>query len=143
MQLGMIGLGRMGGNMTIRLERAGHDVKTYDPVVDATAGTLEELRDQLDPPRAFWMMVPAGDITENTFQELLDLAEPGDAIVDGGNSNCRDSQRRQAEAQQRKLDFLDVGVSGGVWGLEVGYCLMAGGDDHAAERLEPIFTALA
>jgi 6-phosphogluconate dehydrogenase len=143
MQLGMIGLGRMGGNMTLRLEQAGHEVRTYDPRVESTAATLEELRDQLDAPRAFWMMVPAGEITEATFRDLLELAEPGDAIVDGGNSNFRDSQRRQAEAQQRKLDYLDVGVSGGVWGLEVGYCLMAGGDEHAAQRLEPIFTALA
>ena len=93
MQLGMIGLGRMGGNMTTRLTAAGHDVKTYDPGVDSTAATLEELRDQLDAPRAFWMMVPAGKITEDTFQELLALAEAGDTIVDGGNSNFRDSQR--------------------------------------------------
>jgi 6-phosphogluconate dehydrogenase len=143
MQLGMIGLGRMGGNMTSRLERAGHEVRTYDPGVASTAGSLAELRDQLDPPRAFWMMVPSGAITEATFQELLPLAEAGDAIVDGGNSNFRDSQRRAAEAAERGVDFLDAGVSGGVWGLELGYCLMAGGDDAAAARLEPIFTALA
>ena len=83
MQLGMIGLGRMGGNMTKRLEEHGHDVKTYDPGVDSTAATLEELRDQLDSPRSFWMMVPAGEITEQTFQTLIGLAEPGDVIVDG------------------------------------------------------------
>jgi 6-phosphogluconate dehydrogenase len=143
MQLGMIGLGRMGGNMTKRLEEHGHEVKTYDPSVQSTAETLAELRDQLDAPRAFWMMVPAGAITEETFTQLLDLASPGDTIVDGGNSNFRDSQRRCAVAAERGIDFVDVGVSGGVWGLEVGYCLMAGGDAAAAKRLEPLFTALA
>jgi 6-phosphogluconate dehydrogenase len=143
MQLGMIGLGRMGGNMAKRLDEGGHDVKTYDPKVDSTAGTLTDLRDQLDAPRAFWMMVPAGEITERTFQELLGLAAPGDTIVDGGNSNFRDSQRRHADAAARGIHFVDVGVSGGIWGLEVGYCLMAGGDDEAVDRLEAIFTTLA
>jgi 6-phosphogluconate dehydrogenase len=143
MHLGMIGLGRMGGNMTTRLERAGHEVRTYDPQVESTASSLAELRDQLVPPRAFWLMVPAGHVTESSFRDLLDLAEPGDAIVDGGNSNFRDSQRRHGEAAARGIDFLDVGVSGGVWGLDAGYCLMAGGPATAAERLEPIFTALA
>jgi len=143
MQLGMIGLGRMGGNMTKRLTGAGHDLKTFDPQVAATASTLAELRDQLDAPRAFWMMVPAGKITEGTFQELLTLAEPGDTIVDGGNSNFRDSQRRYGEAKERGIHFLDAGVSGGVWGLENGYCLMVGGDAEAVARLEPVFLALA
>src|SRR3954452_20485114 len=115
MQLGMIGLGRMGGNMTIRLERAGHDVKTYDPVVDSTAGSLEELRDQLEAPRVFWMMVPAGKITDDTFAKLLEVGGAGDVIVDGGNSNFRDSQRRAAEAQQHGLHFVDCGTSGGIW----------------------------
>jgi 6-phosphogluconate dehydrogenase len=142
-QLGMIGLGRMGGNMTTRLADAGHDVRTYDPGVESTAGTLAELRDQLRAPRAFWMMVPAGEITESTFRELLGLAAPGDTIVDGGNSNFRDSQRRHGEAAERGISFVDVGVSGGVWGLEAGYCLMAGGDEQAAARLEPIFGSLA
>ena len=143
MQLGMIGLGRMGGNMTTRLEQDGHDVKTYDPGVASTASTLGELRDQLATPRAFWMMVPAGPVTEGTFQELLGLAEPGDTIVDGGNSNFHDSQRRFAEAAARGIHFVDVGVSGGVWGLKEGYCLMAGGDDDAVELLEPAFLSLA
>jgi 6-phosphogluconate dehydrogenase len=143
MQLGMIGLGRMGGNMTKRLEQSGHDVKTYDPGVDSTASSLAELRDQLDAPRAFWLMVPAGKITEDTFQELLGVADQGDTIVDGGNSNFRDSQRRHDEAAARGLFFVDVGVSGGVWGLDVGYCLMAGGADEPVTRLEPVFTALA
>jgi 6-phosphogluconate dehydrogenase len=143
MQLGMIGLGRMGGNMTKRLEQGGHQVLTYDPQVESTAATLAELRDQLDPPRAFWMMVPAGAVTESTFQQLLELASPGDAIVDGGNSNFHDSQRRHAEAAARGIHFVDVGVSGGVWGLEVGYCLMAGGDPEPVARLEPVLLTLA
>ena len=126
MQLGMIGLGRMGGNMARRLEERGHDLKTYDPGVDSTAETLEQLRDQLAEPRSFWMMVPAGKVTEDTFQTLLGLAAPGDVIVDGGNSNFHDSQRRCAAAKQSGVGFVDVGVSGGVWGLADGYCLMAG-----------------
>ncbi|HZQ04396.1 MAG TPA: decarboxylating 6-phosphogluconate dehydrogenase [Gaiellaceae bacterium] len=143
MQLGMIGLGRMGGNMTARLEQAGHDLRTYDPNVPSTAGSLEELRDQLDAPRAFWMMVRAGQITDDTFHALLELADPGDTIVDGGNSNFRDSQRRYAEAQERGVHFVDAGVSGGIWGLKAGYCLMVGGDDEPVSRLEPIFVDLA
>jgi 6-phosphogluconate dehydrogenase len=143
MKLGMIGLGRMGGNMTERLRRAGHDVLTYDPGVDSTADSLEELRDALDAPRAFWMMVPAGDVTENTFQQLLQLAEPGDVIVDGGNSNFRDSQRRYGEAKVRQIHFCDAGVSGGVWGLDNGYCLMVGGADEPVALLEPVFRDLA
>jgi 6-phosphogluconate dehydrogenase len=139
----MIGLGRMGSNMTARLERDGHDVKTYDPGVPSTAETLEELRDQLDAPRAFWMMVPAGKITEDTFQSLLGLAGPGDAIVDGGNSNFRDSQRRNSEAGAKGIHFVDVGVSGGIWGLKEGYCLMAGGEEEPVGRLEPVFLSLA
>jgi len=139
----MIGLGRMGGNMAERLREHGHDVKTYDPKVESTASTLADLRDQLAPPRTFWMMVPAGKITEDTFQQLLGLAEPGDVIVDGGNSNFRDSQRRYREARERGLSFVDAGVSGGVWGLSVGYCLMVGGDDDAVAQVEPVFHDLA
>jgi 6-phosphogluconate dehydrogenase len=142
-QLGMIGLGRMGSNMTARLERDGHDVRTYDPGVPSTADTLEELRSQLEAPRAFWMMVPAGKITEDTFQSLLGLAEAGDTIVDGGNSNFRDSQRRHAAAATQGIHFVDVGVSGGIWGLKEGYCLMAGGEDEPVGRLEPVFLSLA
>src|SRR5438067_6962805 len=143
MQLGMIGLGRMGGNMVTRLEQAGHDLKTYARSGGGTASSLEELRDQLDAPRAFWMMVPAGDPTEDVFRTLLELADAGDTIVDGGNSNFRDSQRRYAEAREHGIQFVDAGVSGGVWGLKLGYCLMVGGDDDAVARLEPVFTALA
>ncbi len=143
MQLGMIGLGRMGSNMTARLDDDGHDVKTYDPNVPSTAGTIEELCDQLEAPRAFWLMIPAGKITEDAFQELLRVAGPGDTIVDGGNSNFRDSQRRHGAAAAAGLHFVDVGVSGGIWGLKEGYCLMAGGEDEPVSRLEPVFLSLA
>jgi 6-phosphogluconate dehydrogenase len=139
----MIGLGRMGSGMTKRLEEAGHEVQTYDPNVESTAGSLAELAEQLEPPRHTWMMVPAGDITEQTFQELLEVLEPGDAIVDGGNSNFRDSQRRAREAKEKGIFFLDVGVSGGIWGLQEGFALMAGGEDEPAKRLEPVFRTLA
>jgi 6-phosphogluconate dehydrogenase len=139
----MVGLGRMGGGMTARLERAGHTVQTYDPNVPATAQSLDELVGQLEPPRDVWMMVPAGTITEQTFQQLVSLLEPEDTIVDGGNSNFRDSIRRGEEAGQRNLHFVDAGVSGGIWGLKEGFCLMVGGDDTAVNRLEPIFLALA
>ena len=140
----MIGLGRMGSGMTERLREGGHDVQTYDPNVESrTAASLLELKQQLATPRAFWMMIPAGKITEDVFEQLLELADEGDTIVDGGNSNFRDSQRRSAEAQKHGLHFLDAGVSGGIWGLEVGFCLMVGGDEAPVKRLEPIFTTLA
>ena len=143
MQLGMVGLGRMGSGMTARLDQAGHEVKTYDPKVPSTAKTLAGLRSQLAAPRHVWLMIPAGEITEKAFQQLLRLLEPGDTIVDGGNSNFRDSQRRYKEARKQKISFVDVGVSGGIWGLRVGFCLMAGGDKAPVKRLEPIFTSLA
>ncbi len=143
MQLGMVGLGRMGSGMTGRLQQDGHEIKTYDPQVESTAGSLEELASQLEAPRAVWLMIPAGKITEDAFQELLGILEPGDTIVDGGNSNFRDSQRRHAEAAERNLHFVDSGVSGGIWGIKVGFCLMVGGDDEPVQRLEPIFKSLA
>jgi 6-phosphogluconate dehydrogenase len=129
--------------MTARLDQHGHDVKTYDPGVPSTADSLAELRDQLDTPRVFWMMIPAGKITEDTFQTLLTLADEGDTIVDGGNSNFHDSQRRYTEAREHGVNFVDAGVSGGIWGLRNGYCLMVGGDDEHVKRLEPVFTDLA
>jgi 6-phosphogluconate dehydrogenase len=143
MKLGMIGLGRMGAGMTERLEQHGHTVQTYDPNVESTAGSLEELVSQLDRPRALWMMVPAGEITHQTFEQLLELVEPGDVVVDGGNSNWHDSQAKHAEAKERGIHFVDVGVSGGVWGLEIGFCLMAGGEDEPVSLLAPVFDALA
>jgi 6-phosphogluconate dehydrogenase len=144
MQLGMIGLGRMGGNMTARLAQRGHDVKSFDHHhEERTATSLEELRDQLERPRTFWLMIPAGAPTEETFHALLDLGDDGDTIVDGGNSNFRDSQRRHREAQDKGIHFVDAGVSGGIWGLKNGYCLMVGGDDEPVQRLEPVFLDLA
>ena len=140
MQLGMIGLGRMGHGMTERLREGGHEICTYDVQPgERTADSLEELKQQLDAPRAFWLMIPAGEITESTFQELLGFVDPGDTIVDGGNSNFRDSQRRHAEAKEKGVHFVDAGVSGGIWGLGNGYCLMVGGDRTPAKRLTPIF----
>jgi 6-phosphogluconate dehydrogenase len=143
MNLGMVGLGRMGGNMTERLRERGHELATYARSGGGTAASLEELVSQLEPPRALWLMIPAGAPTEGALQELLELCAPGDVIVDGGNSNFRDSQRRAEEASQRGINFLDAGVSGGIWGREVGYCLMVGGDKDAVARLEPVFVDLA
>ncbi len=143
MKLGMIGLGRMGGNMVQRLEQDGHEVVTYTRSGGGTASTIEELVSELEAPRVAWMMVPAGDATEATFTTLLGLLETGDIVVDGGNSNFRDSKRRHAEAGERGIRFVDAGVSGGIWGLEVGYCLMAGGDDDAVAVVEPAFRTLA
>jgi 6-phosphogluconate dehydrogenase len=143
MKLGMVGLGRMGGNMTERLRERDHEVLTYDRSGSGTASSLEELVSQLDAPRAVWLMIPAGAPTEEAFQELLTLCAPEDVIVDGGNSNFRDSQRRALAAEQRGLHFVDAGVSGGIWGREVGYCLMVGGGEEPVSRLEPVFRDLA
>jgi 6-phosphogluconate dehydrogenase len=129
--------------MTRRLEVHGHEVKTYDPRVESTAETLQALAEQLEPPRHVWAMVPSGAITEETVQQLLEVLEPGDTIVDGGNSYFRDSQRRYGEAHKHEIAFVDAGVSGGVWGFEVGFCLMVGGDEAPVSRLEPVFEALA
>jgi 6-phosphogluconate dehydrogenase len=139
----MVGLGRMGSGMTERLRQAGHEIQTYDPNVESTAASLEELVAQLEAPRHVWLMIPAGEITEQAFQELLGLLDAGDAIVDGGNSNFRDSQRRATGAGERGIHFVDVGVSGGIWGLEEGFALMVGGDPEPIGRLTPIFEALA
>jgi 6-phosphogluconate dehydrogenase len=139
----MVGLGRMGSGMTERLRRDGHEVMTYDPNVESTARSLAELADQLEPPRVVWLMVPSGEITEQTVQEALGVLERDDVLVDGGNSFFRDSLRRHEESLGRGVHFVDVGVSGGVWGLDVGFCLMAGGDDEPASRLTPIFESLA
>jgi 6-phosphogluconate dehydrogenase len=142
MQLGMVGLGRMGGNMTVRLGQAGHDVRTFDPKVESTSSSLEELAGQLDAPRSIWLMVPAG-IVDSLVSELAPHLAEGDTIVDGGNSYYVDDLRRSRELKERGIHYVDVGVSGGVWGLRRGYCLMVGGDDEAVERLRPVFEALA
>ena len=143
MKLGMVGLGRMGGNMVKRLEQDGHEVCTYARSGGGTASSLEELVHQLDAPRVAWLMIPAGAPTEDAFQELLGLLESGDVIVDGGNSYFRDSKRRWAEARERGIHFVDAGVSGGIWGLEIGYCLMVGGEEEAVGIVEPAFQSLA
>ncbi|HEY0792859.1 MAG TPA: decarboxylating 6-phosphogluconate dehydrogenase [Chthoniobacterales bacterium] len=153
MQLGMIGLGRMGGNMARRLARAGHEVVVYDRSAEAVsalaqegfggAGSLEALAQKLTPPRAVWVMVPAGGPTEQTVEALKGLLAPGDAVIDGGNSYYKDDVRRSRSLAEKGLDYLDVGTSGGVWGIERGYCLMIGGPQAAAARLEPLFAALA
>ena len=143
MQLGMIGLGRMGGNMTTRLEQGGHDVRTYDPRVDSTASTLAELRDQLDAPRAFWLMVPAGEITETTFQELLGLGDPGDIIVDGGNTNWKIALNHCARVKARGMHYVDAGTSGGIWGHDLGYCLMVGAEPEIYAHILPVLKDLA
>src|SRR5437762_2927835 len=144
MKLGMVGLGRMGANMTERLRKDGHEVETYARTApERTTGSLVELASKLDQPRIVWLMIPAGTPTENAFQTLLPLLEDGDVVVDGGNSNFRDSQRRAAEAKRKGVYFLDTGVSGGIWGLTEGYCIMVGGEAAAFEQAEPIFKSLA
>ena len=142
MQLGMVGLGRMGAGMTDRLRERGHDLKTYDRNVDSTAGSLEELVQQLDKPRAVWMMVPAA-VVDGIIADLAPHLEEGDTIIDGGNSYYVDDLRRSGELSGKGLHYLDIGVSGGVWGLERGFCMMVGGDDEAVERLEPVLDDLA
>jgi 6-phosphogluconate dehydrogenase len=143
MKLGMVGLGRMGGNMTERLREHGHEVMSYARSGGGTADSLAALASQLEQPRVVWLMIPAGAPTEEAFGALLGLLEEGDVIVDGGNSNFRDSQRRHARAGESGIGFVDAGVSGGIWGREVGYCLMVGGDDETVARVEPAFTTLA
>jgi 6-phosphogluconate dehydrogenase len=133
----------MGGNMTERLSKAGHDMKTYDHHSEArTASSLEELVGQLDAPRSIWLMVPAA-VVDSVVSELAPHLEKGDTIIDGGNSYYVDDLRRSNELADRGIHFVDCGTSGGVWGLERGYCLMVGGDDEAVERLRPVLEALA
>jgi 6-phosphogluconate dehydrogenase len=152
MQLGMIGLGRMGANMARRLMRHGHQCVAYDAVPASVAAlaqegavaaeSLEALVAKLPAPRAIWLMIPAA-LVEQVLQQVVPLLSPGDIVIDGGNSDYREAIRRQRELARRGLHFVDVGTSGGVWGLEVGYCLMIGGEGEAVSRLVPIFEALA
>jgi 6-phosphogluconate dehydrogenase len=143
MNLGMVGLGRMGANMTERLREHGHTVETYARTnPERTANSLVELASKLPQPRVVWLMIPAGDPTENAFQTLVGLLEDGDIVVDGGNSNFRDSQRRAGAAKTRGIAFLDAGVSGGIWGLKEGYCVMVGGDAAAYKQVTPFLEDL-
>ncbi len=153
MQIAMIGLGRMGANMAQRLLRGGHEVVGFDPAEApraaleqkgaATAASLEQLVAKLAAPRVLWLMVPAGTITDDTIAGLTPLLAAGDTIIDGGNSNYRDTQRRAAAVAQHRIHFVDSGTSGGVWGLAEGYSLMIGGEEGVVERLRPIFETLA
>jgi 6-phosphogluconate dehydrogenase len=153
MQIGMIGLGRMGGNMVRRLLRGGHECVVYDLSANAIAelvaegasgaGTLDEFVQRLQPPRTAWIMVPAGDPTEGMVQELGQRMEKGDAIVDGGNSYYKDDVRRARTLSEKGIYYVDAGTSGGVWGLERGYCLMIGGERAVVERLDPVWKTLA
>jgi 6-phosphogluconate dehydrogenase len=153
MQIGMIGLGRMGGNMVRRLLRGGHECVVYDLNPNAIAelvaegasgaGTLDEFVAKLQKPRTAWIMVPAGDPTEGMVKELGQRLEKGDAIVDGGNSYFKDDVRRAQSLEEKGIYYVDAGTSGGVWGLERGYCLMIGGEREAVERLDPIWKTLA
>jgi 6-phosphogluconate dehydrogenase len=152
MQLGIIGLGRMGANMVRRLLASDHQCVVYDRSADAVqplvrhgatgASTLEEFVHKLDAPRAIWLMLPAA-VVDETLAQLDALLQPGDIVIDGGNSYYHDDLRRAAELKEKSIHYVDVGVSGGVWGLERGYCLMIGGEDAVVRYLDPIFAALA
>jgi 6-phosphogluconate dehydrogenase len=149
----MIGLGRMGGNMVVRLVRGGHQVVAYDQDAEAVTTisrqgadggkSLQQLVERLEAPRAVWVMVPAGEPTESTIKELAGYLDAGDTIIDGANSNYKDGMRRSRELADQEINFLDAGTSGGIWGLKEGYSLMVGGDKATFDRLEPIFQTLA
>jgi 6-phosphogluconate dehydrogenase len=153
MQLGIVGLGRMGGNIAQRLMRHGHSCVVYDKSAEAVAGlsakgaagsrSLEDLTAKLKPPRAVWLMLPAGAVTEGAVSELHGALEPGDIIVDGGNTFYKDDVRRARELKTKGIHYVDAGTSGGVWGIERGYCLMIGGEPDVVAHLDPIFSALA
>ena len=153
MQLGMVGLGRMGSNLARRAMRAGHECVAFDVNADTVeelsnegaigARSIEEFVEKLQTPRAAWVMVPAGDITEQTVNELAARMQQDDVIIDGGNSYYRDDIRRARQLSQRGIHLVDCGTSGGVWGLDRGYCLMIGGEEQVVERLAPLFEAIA
>ncbi len=153
MEIGMIGLGRMGSNMTRRLLDGGHRVVVYDPIKEAIEAlvaqgatgsvSITDLVGRLAPPRAIWLMVPSGEPTESTIDTVAAELSQGDVVIDGGNSNYKDSVRRASALLEKGINFLDAGTSGGIWGLKEGYCLMVGGDIEAFHRMEPIFRTLA
>ncbi|MGZ9277204.1 MAG: phosphogluconate dehydrogenase (NAD(+)-dependent, decarboxylating) [Candidatus Limnocylindrales bacterium] len=155
MRIGFIGLGRMGANMVRRLVRDGHEIVVYNRTPEKTTEivaegegaiaslSIEEMVGKLEKPRAVWIMVPAGDATEAQIEELLEHLEPGDTIIDGGNTNFHDDVRRHATLKEKGIGYVDAGTSGGVWGLQVGYCLMVGGEPASVTPLEPVFRTLA
>lgn len=153
MKIALLGLGRMGGNIAARLVAAGHECVVYDTNRDAVAqsaragsqptGSVSELVETLPTPRTLWLMLPAGEVTEHAIEELVPLLDEGDTVIDGGNANFKDDVRRARMLSEHGIRYMDVGVSGGVWGRERGYCLMIGGEKDNAERLDPIFAALA
>ena len=153
MRLAVIGLGKMGANISRRLMRGDHQIVAFDRSEEATralaadgadaAGSLEDAAAKLETPRIFWLMLPAGGPTEETIAALRDLAEPGDIIIDGGNTFFKDDVRRHRECAQTGVHYVDIGTSGGVWGLERGYCLMVGGEEAVVSQLDPIFETLA
>ena len=153
MKIGFVGLGKMGGPMVRRLIGNNHEVVVYDPVEAAlqeaeqnggiATGSIEELTNALDPPRLVWIMVPSGDPTEQTIAHLSSVMDSGDIVIDGGNSFYKDSIRRAQEQESKGITLLDAGTSGGIWGLEIGYCLMVGGPQEAFKTAEPIFAGLA
>jgi len=153
MRIGFIGLGRMGANMVRRLLRDKHEIVAYNRTAEKTkeiagegadgAFSIAELVGKLEKPRAVWIMVPAGDATEAQIEELLEHLQPGDTIIDGGNTNFHDDQRRHPELKKKGIEYIDAGVSGGIWGLANGFCLMVGGDPEPVKRLEPVFLSLA
>ena len=153
MQLGMVGLGRMGANMVRRLMKAGHHCVAYDRDTEraqelaeegaSAAASIGEFISALEPPRAVWVMVPAGPPTEDVLAALAERMEPGDILIDGGNSYYKDDVRRARQMKAKGIQYVDAGTSGGVWGLERGYCLMIGGSQDAVAYLDPIFQALA
>jgi 6-phosphogluconate dehydrogenase len=154
MQIGFVGLGRMGGNMVHRIHRdSDHTVVAFDPNADAVstaeghgatgAGSLQEMVSKLEAPRLVWIMVPSGDPTQSTIDQLEGLLDAGDTIIDGGNTNWHDDIRRAAHLDGAGIHYIDVGTSGGVWGLEVGYCMMVGGHEESVQRLAPILDVLA
>src|SRR5436305_2215842 len=153
MQLGMIGLGRMGANMVRRLMRGGHECVVFDLSADSVkqiasegatgSNSIDDFIAKLNQPRAVWIMVPSGEATESTVNQLADRLEAGDTILDGGNSYFKDDARRALKLKPKGINYIDVGTSGGVWGLERGYCMMIGGPKETVERLDPIFRTLA
>jgi len=153
MKIGLVGLGKMGGNMAQRLLNGGHEVVAYARTAESVkrvvekgaigADSIQDMINKLKPPRIIWLMVPAGDVTEETIQKIVPHLDEGDILIDGGNSFYKDSMRRSEELKKKGISFLDVGTSGGIWGLKIGYCMMIGGDKSVFDKAGPLFKTLA